>query len=119
MREAWKDVAKVFSRWPSLLTPSTRAIQLVVLSGRGTPRRARPWPSCPTLLEHVVPAGRVVRSWRSTRVWWRASAQTGDRRSMQALRVEFGQIPASTSAIVAALISVLGILAFVAVVLRS
>jgi hypothetical protein len=38
---------------------------------------------------------------------------------MQALRVEFGQIPASTSAIVAALISVLGILAFVAVVLRS
>ena len=41
------------------------------------------------------------------------------RRSMQAMRAEFGHVPASTAAIVAALISLLGILAFVAVVRRS
>jgi putative membrane protein len=41
------------------------------------------------------------------------------RRSMQAMRAEFGHVPASTAAIVAALISLLGILAFVAVILRS
>jgi inner membrane protein YidH len=41
------------------------------------------------------------------------------RQSMQAMRAEFGHIRASTAAIVAALISLLGILAFVAVILRS
>jgi putative membrane protein len=41
------------------------------------------------------------------------------RQSMQAMRREFGHIPASTATIVAALISLLGILAFVAVILRS
>ena len=37
------------------------------------------------------------------------------RRSMQAMREEFGHIPTSTAAIVAALISLLGLVAFVAV----
>ena len=41
------------------------------------------------------------------------------RRGMQAMREEFGQIPVSTAAIVAGLISLLGILAFVAVAVRS
>jgi putative membrane protein len=41
------------------------------------------------------------------------------RQSMKAMRAEFGHIPYSTAAVVAALISLLGILAFVAVVLRS
>ncbi len=41
------------------------------------------------------------------------------RRSMRAMRAEFGHVPASTAAIVAALISLLGILAFIAVVLHS
>jgi putative membrane protein len=41
------------------------------------------------------------------------------RRNMQAMRAEFGPIPLSTSAVVAALVSVLGILAFVAVVFRG
>jgi putative membrane protein len=41
------------------------------------------------------------------------------RRSMQAMRAEFGHIPVSTAAVVAGLISLLGILAFIAVVLRS
>ena len=41
------------------------------------------------------------------------------RRSMRAMRAEFGHAPTSTAAIVAALISLLGILAFVAVVLHS
>jgi putative membrane protein len=41
------------------------------------------------------------------------------RRSMQAMRVEFGNIPVSTAAVVAGLISLLGILALVSVVLRS
>jgi inner membrane protein YidH len=40
------------------------------------------------------------------------------RQSMQALRAEFGHIPTSTAAIAAALISLLGILAFAAVVLH-
>jgi putative membrane protein len=41
------------------------------------------------------------------------------RQSMRAMRAEFGHVPTSTAAIVAALISLLGILAFVAVVLHS
>ena len=41
------------------------------------------------------------------------------RRSMQTMRAEFGQIPRSTATIVAALISLLGLLAFVSVLLRS
>jgi putative membrane protein len=41
------------------------------------------------------------------------------RRSMQAMRAEFGPVPLSTAAVVAALVSLLGILAFVAVVLRG
>jgi putative membrane protein len=41
------------------------------------------------------------------------------RRSMEAMRKEFGEIPVSTAAIVAALISLVGIVAFGAVVLRS
>ena len=41
------------------------------------------------------------------------------RRSMQEMRAEFGTFPLSTAAVVAALISLLGILAFVAVVLQS
>ena len=41
------------------------------------------------------------------------------RRSLQAMRAEFGDIPRSTAAIVAALISLLGLLAFVAVLMRS
>jgi putative membrane protein len=41
------------------------------------------------------------------------------RRSLQAMREEFGHIPGSTAAIVAGLISLLGILAFVAVAVRS
>ena len=41
------------------------------------------------------------------------------RRSLQAMRAEFGDIPGSTAAIVAALISLLGLLAFVAVLMRS
>ena len=40
------------------------------------------------------------------------------RRSLQAMREEFGPIPPSTATIVAALISVLGILALVAVAVR-
>ena len=39
--------------------------------------------------------------------------------SMRAMRAEFGHVPASTAAVVAALISLLGILAFIAVVLHS
>ena len=41
------------------------------------------------------------------------------RRNMQAMRAEFGHLPVSTAAIVAGPISLLGILAFVAVVLHS
>ena len=41
------------------------------------------------------------------------------RRSLQAMRAEFGHIPGSTAAMVAALISLLGLLAFVAVLMRS
>ena len=41
------------------------------------------------------------------------------RRSLQALRAEFGHTPGSTAAIVAALISLLGLLAFLAVLMRS
>ena len=41
------------------------------------------------------------------------------RRSMQTMRAEFGHIPASTAAIVAALISLLGLVAFIAVLVRS
>ena len=41
------------------------------------------------------------------------------RRNMQTMRAEFGQIPRSTATIVAALISLLGLLAFVSVLLRS
>jgi putative membrane protein len=41
------------------------------------------------------------------------------RRSMQSMRAEFGHVPVSTAAIVAALVSVLGLLAFVAVFLHS
>ena len=41
------------------------------------------------------------------------------RRSMQAMREEFGHIPTSTAAIVAALISLLGLVAFLAVAGRS
>jgi len=41
------------------------------------------------------------------------------RRSMQAMRAEFGPIPYSTAAVVAGLISLLGILALVAVLLRG
>jgi putative membrane protein len=41
------------------------------------------------------------------------------RQSMQAMRAEFGHIPRSTAAVVAGLVSLLGILALVAVVLRS
>jgi putative membrane protein len=41
------------------------------------------------------------------------------RRSMRAMRAEFGNVPVSTATVVGALISVLGILAFVAVLLRS
>ena len=41
------------------------------------------------------------------------------RRSMQAMRVEFGSIPYSTSAIVATLVAVLGVVALVAVALRA
>lgn len=41
------------------------------------------------------------------------------RRSMQAMRAEFGRVPVSTAAVVAALVSVLGIVALVVVVLRG
>jgi len=41
------------------------------------------------------------------------------RRSMQSMRAEFGHVPVSTAAIVAALVSALGLLAFVAVFLHS
>jgi len=41
------------------------------------------------------------------------------RRSMHAMREAFGDVPLSTAAVVAALVSLLGIVAFVAVVLRS
>jgi len=41
------------------------------------------------------------------------------RRSMQAMRAEFGAVPYSTSAIVATLVSALGVVALVAVVLRA
>ena len=41
------------------------------------------------------------------------------RRSMQAMRAEFGNVPVSTAALVAGLISILGIVAFVAVVMHS
>ena len=41
------------------------------------------------------------------------------RRSMQAMRTEFGSIPYSTSAIVATLVSGLGVVALLAVVLRA
>ena len=41
------------------------------------------------------------------------------RRSMRAMRAEFGNVPRSTAAVVAGLIALLGIVAFVAVVLRS
>jgi putative membrane protein len=41
------------------------------------------------------------------------------RRNMQAMRAEFGPIPISTAAVVAALVSVLGILTFVAVIFRG
>jgi putative membrane protein len=41
------------------------------------------------------------------------------RASMQAMRAEYGHIPVSTAAIVAALIALLGIVAFTAVVLRT
>ena len=41
------------------------------------------------------------------------------RRNLQAMRAEFGHIPGSTAAIVAVLVSLLGLLAFVAVLLRS
>jgi len=40
------------------------------------------------------------------------------RQSMQAMRAEFGHIPLSTAAVVAGLISVLGILTFIAIVAR-
>jgi inner membrane protein YidH len=40
-------------------------------------------------------------------------------RSLAAMRAEFGKFPPSTSAVVAGLISLLGILAFVSVVLHS
>jgi putative membrane protein len=41
------------------------------------------------------------------------------RRSMQAMRAEFGRAPVSPAAVVAGLVSLLGILALVAVVLRG
>ena len=41
------------------------------------------------------------------------------RRSMQAMRAEFGNVPLSTAAVVAGLISLLGIVTFVIVVLRG
>jgi putative membrane protein len=41
------------------------------------------------------------------------------RRNMQAMRAEFGSLSYSTSAIVATLVSALGVVAFVAVVLRA
>jgi len=41
------------------------------------------------------------------------------RRNMQTMRAEFGQIPRSTATIVAGLVSLLGFLAFGAVLLRS
>ena len=41
------------------------------------------------------------------------------RRNLRAMRAKFGHIPASTAAIVATLVSLLGLLAFVAVLLRS
>jgi putative membrane protein len=41
------------------------------------------------------------------------------RRSMQAMRVEYGPLPVSTAAVVAGLVSLLGILALVAVVFRG
>jgi putative membrane protein len=46
-------------------------------------------------------------------------ATTGYRRSMRAMRAEFGHVPIWTATVVAALVSLLGIVAFVAVMFRA
>jgi putative membrane protein len=46
-------------------------------------------------------------------------AAVGHRQTLQSMRVEFGPMPVSTAAMVAALISLLGILALITVLLRG